>query len=202
MPQFHFAPEACALIVVDVQVDFCSPIGTTARRGKPNTRMQALPDKINAFVREIHGLGVLLVYVKSVFNEARLAPNVRFFNAMKGITRPTQEGSGGEEFDRLDIPVDAMIIQKEAADPFTATNLKQLLDDHHIRTVLICGVRTEICVDATARKAFAEGYNVIVISDLVATRDDNANDEQYALRYIDAYIGFVMDTAHVKQVLS
>ncbi|MBX3063852.1 MAG: cysteine hydrolase [Anaerolineae bacterium] len=202
MTQFRFDPKECALIVVDVQVDFCSPNGSTARRGKANSKMQALPEKINAFVKQISGLGVLLVYVKSVVNEANLAPNVRFFNEMKGIKRPTQEGSGGEEFYNLDIPTGALVIHKEAADPFSATSLKQILEARNIRHVLICGVRTEICVDATARKAFSEGYNVIVISDLVATRDNNTEDEQYALRFIDAYVGFVLNTGQVKQVLS
>lgn len=201
MPQFRFSPAECALIVVDVQVDFCSPHGSTARRGRPNTRMQALPDKINALVRDIHGSGVTLVYVQAVVNEARLAPNQRFFNEMKGVKRPTQEGTGGEDFCNLEIPPDAIIIRKEAADPFIGTDLKQILDARHITTVIVCGVRTEICVDATARKAFAEGYNVIIASDLVATRDHNADDEQYALRYLDAYVGFVMDSAQVKAVI-
>jgi ureidoacrylate peracid hydrolase len=201
MTQFHIAPAACALIVVDVQVDFCSPIGSTAQRGKPNSRMQALPDKINAFVKEIQSLGVLPVYVKSVINEANLAPNVRFFNEMKGIKRPTQQGTGGEEFYNLEIPSGSIIICKDTGEPFSSTNLKQLLDEQNISTVLICGVRTEICVDATARRAFAEGYNVVVISDLVATRDDNLDDEHYALRFIDAYVGFVMSAEQVKAVL-
>lgn len=201
MTQFHFSPQECALIVVDVQVDFCSPHGSTARRGRPNTKMQALPDKINTFVKDIHGSGVSLVYVQAVVNEAQLAPNARFFNEMKGVKRPTQEGTGGEDFCNLDIPPDAIIIRKEAADPFIRTDLKQILDARQITTVIICGVRTEICVDATARKAFAEGYNVIIISDLVATRDNNADDEQYALRYLDAYVGFVMDAEQVKDVI-
>jgi nicotinamidase-related amidase len=202
MKQFRFDPRECALIVVDVQVDFCSPHGSTARRGRANTRMQALPDKINAFVKELRGTGVLLVYTQAVVNESQLAPNVQFFNEMKGIKRPTQEGSGGEEFYNLEIPNGAIILRKEYGDPFTATQLKQILEKHRIRIVLICGVRTEICVDATARRAYAEGYNVIVISDLVATRDDNASDEQYALRFMDAYVGFVMDSQQVKVILS
>lgn len=201
MVQFHLDPKTCALIVVDVQVDFCSPTGSTAKRGRPNTRMQALPDKINTFTKEIEGLGVLFVYVKSVVNEERLAPNVRFSNEMKGIKRPTQESTGGEEFYNLSIPQGSIIISKEMADPFIATNLKQILEDKGISSVLICGVRTEICVDATARKAFSEGYNVIVISDLVATRDNNMDDEQYALRFIDAYTGFVLNSKQVKAVL-
>jgi nicotinamidase-related amidase len=202
MPRFHFAPEMCTLLVVDVQVDFCSPSGSTARRGKANTRMQAIPNRINAFVKEIHPLGILLVYVKSVINEARLAPNVKFFNEMKGIQRPTQEGTGGEAFCNLDIPDGAVILCKETAEPFSSTNLKEILEARHISTALICGVRTELCVDGTARRAFTEGFNVIVISDLVATRDQNTEDEAYALKYIDAYVGFVMTSEQVKHVLS
>jgi ureidoacrylate peracid hydrolase len=202
MKQFRFNPQECALIVVDVQADFCSPSGSTAKRGRANTRMQALPDKINAFVKELHKLGVLFVYTQAVVNESQLAPNVQFFNEMKGIKRPTQEGSGGDEFYNLEIPNDAIILRKEYGDSFSATRLKQILEEHRIRNVLICGVRTEICVDATARRAYAEGYNVIVISDLVATRDDNAADEQYALKFMDTYVGFVMDTTQVKSVLS
>ena len=45
MKNFKLNPEECALLVVDVQVDFCSPEGATARRGRPNTKMQALPSK-------------------------------------------------------------------------------------------------------------------------------------------------------------
>jgi nicotinamidase-related amidase len=201
MAQFHLDPKTCALIVVDVQVDFCSPTGSTAKRGKPNTKMQALPAKINSFVKEIEGLGVLFVYVKSVVYEEHLAPNVRFFNQMKGIKPPTQAGTDGAELYDLYIPQGSIIISKETVEPFTATNLKQILEEKGISSVLICGVRTEICVDGTARKAFAEGYNVLVISDLVATRDNNADDEQYALRFIDAYTGFVMSSDQVKAVL-
>lgn len=202
MQQFRLNPRECVLIVVDVQVDFCSPDGATARRGRPNTRMQALPDKINAFVKELHDAGVLLVYTQAIVNETNLAPNVRFFNEMKGITRPTQEGSGGESLYNLDIPADAIILRKECPDAFTSTRLKQILQERGIRTLLICGVRTEICVESLARRAFVEGFNVIVISDLVATRDNNADDEQHTLKFIDAYVGFVMNSAQVKQVLS
>lgn len=200
MKQLKFDPKQCALLIVDVQVDFCSPDGATARRGRSNKLMQALPAKINAFVREMPD--VLPIYVKAIVDESRLAPNQKLFNEMKGVRRPTQLGSGGEEFYGLEISPDAIIVEKTWADPFNYTNLTERLTKREINTVLVCGVRTEICVDATARRASSEGFNVVVVSDLVATRDDNVADGEHALKFLDAYVGFVMDSTQVKQILS
>lgn len=192
MPKLQFNPKRCALLVVDVQVDFCSPDGATARRGRSNLAMQALPPKINDFVAQLDGSGVLPVYIRAVVDEDDLPANARFFNKMKGVKRPTQKDTIGAEFYGLEFPANAIFHEKKAGDPFTRTNFKTVLDEYHIETVLICGVRTEICVDNTARQANNQGYNVVILKDLVATRDDNVDDANYALKYLDAYEGFVL----------
>jgi len=201
MKNLQFNPVECALLVVDVQVDFCSPDGATARRGRPNLQMQALPAKINAFVKQLEGSGVVPVYIKAVVDEENLPENERFFNEMKGVKRPTQKDTKGAEFYGLEFPSDAIFFEKVAGDPFTRTNFKQILVDKEIKTVLVCGVRTEICVDNTARQAKNEGFNVVIIRDLVATRDNNTDDATYALKYLDAYVGFVLESGNVLEVL-
>lgn len=201
MKDFHLNPKDCALLVVDVQVDFCSPDGATAKRGRPNTKMQAIPDKINTLVKEIDGSGILPIYIRAIVDEDNLPSNMRFFNEMKGVKRPTQKNTEGAEFYGLDFPDNPIFFEKSASDPFTRTNFTQLLTDNGITTVLVCGVRTEICVEATARRAFNEGFTVIVLSDLVATRDNNADDETHSLKFLDAYVGFVMDTTELKRRL-
>ncbi len=201
MNPLKFDPTTCALLVVDVQVDFCAPDGATALRGRPNTLMRALPAKINAFVEAIAGSGVLPIYIRAVVDEDELPENARFFNAMKGVKRPTRKDTRGAEFYGLDFPQNALFVEKKAGDPFTRTHFKQVLLDHSIKTVLVCGVRTEICVDSTARQAFNEGFNVIIIEDLVATRDNNLDDAAYSLKFLDAYVGFVLSSADVLQML-
>jgi nicotinamidase-related amidase len=198
---FRLPVAETALIVIDIQVDFCSPEGSTAKRGRPNTLMQLLPPKINSFVNVVQPLGMPIVFTKAVVDETNLPDNLRFFNQLKGIHRPTQKDSGGEELYQLDIPPDSHIITKTYADAFALTELNNLLKRHGIRNLLICGVRTEICVDATARRACAEGYNVFVISDLVATRDDKLSDQQYALKFLDAYYAFVMNSEAIMQAI-
>lgn len=192
MINFKINPQECALLVVDVQVDFCSPDGATARRGRPNTKMQALPSKINKFVDDIKDTSILPIYIRSVIDEDNLMPNEQFLIEMKGVKRPTQKNTDGAEFYGLDFPNNALFVEKVTSEPFTRTHFKDILINQGIKTVVICGVRTEICVGSTARRAYTEGFNVIILSDLVATRDNTAEDEAYELRYLDAYVGFVM----------
>jgi nicotinamidase-related amidase len=197
----HLQPKACALLVVDVQADFCSPHGLTARK-HANTQMQALPEKINDFVRYFQPLGGFVVYIRAVVDVKNRPENLRLLEDIKNIKRPTEKDTAGAEFYGLDIPKDAVVIEKPYADAFARTKLKVVLESKGIKHVLVCGVRTEICVDMTARRACSEGYNVFVLKDLVATRDSVTAHADHALMFIDAYYGFVVTTEKMKQWLS
>jgi hypothetical protein len=72
----HVSPTESVLLVVDVQVDFCSPTGMTARKHL-NSQMQALPAKINEFVRYFQPLGGSLVYLKAVVDPTNRPENLR-----------------------------------------------------------------------------------------------------------------------------
>ncbi|MGB7337910.1 MAG: isochorismatase family cysteine hydrolase [Phototrophicaceae bacterium] len=194
MIQLYFDPTTVALLVVDVQVDFCSPYGATARRGRANSKMQALPAKINRFVNQLEGSGVLPVYIRAIVDEGNLPANAAFFNKMKGVNRPTKINTVGSEFYGLHFPENSIFQEKTGADPFVNTDLADKLRAQGIETVLVTGVRTEICVDNTARIANREGFNVVIIEDLVATRDNNYDEAAYALKYLDAYVGFVISS--------
>lgn len=201
MPQLRFDPATTALLVVDVQVDFCSPHGATARRGRPNSKMQALPAKINTFVKQLEGSGVLPIYIRAVVDENNLPANAVFFNQMKGVNRPTKINTVGSEFYGLEFPENSIFQEKTGADPFVNTDLGDKLRTQNIETVLVTGVRTEICVDNTARIANREGFNVVIIEDLVATRDNNDDEAAYALKYLDAYVGFVISSSETLSAL-
>ncbi len=194
-------PAECALLVVDVQVDFCSPHGIAARK-HDNSEMQALPAKINEFARYFQPLAGLLVYIKASIDANNRPENLLFMENLKVITRPTQKDSAGAEFYGLEISQDAVVIEKPYMDAFSHTNLKETLESKGIKHVLVAGVRTEICVDMTARRACSEGYNVFVLRDLVATRDAATAHAEHALMFIDAYYGFVVTTEKMKQLLS
>ena len=189
-------PSECALLVIDVQEMFCSPTSVTGRK-HANTRMQALPAKINAFAEPFRRAGGLNVYIRAVTDEAGRPANMRWLDQVKGNHFPADPDHGDYRFYGLSIPDDATVLEKRCGDAFTSTNLKEILDARGIKHVLLSGVRTEICVRRAAERASSEGYLVFVLRDLCATRDLCAEHEDQALMFLNAYSGLVTTSAEV-----
>ena len=89
-----------------------------------------------------------------------------------------EPGSGGE-FDPARGHVRVMaglepapgepIITKTSHNAFTTTNLQQVLTERGIRDLTVCGIRTEQCVETTARVGSDLGYAVTFVTDATAT---------------------------------
>ena len=63
------------------------------------------------------------------------------------------------------------IVYKHFPNSFRETNLLDLLKDWGIERVIITGMMTHMCVDATARAAADLGFQVWIAEDACATRD-------------------------------
>jgi nicotinamidase-related amidase len=61
------------------------------------------------------------------------------------------------------------VLTKSSHNAFTTTNLQQLLTQHGITELIVCGIRTEQCAETTARVAFDLGYQVTFVTDATAT---------------------------------
>ena len=61
------------------------------------------------------------------------------------------------------------LIRKTSHNAFTTTNLQQLLTTAGITEVTVCGIRTEQCVETTARVASDLGYQVVFVTEATAT---------------------------------
>jgi nicotinamidase-related amidase len=58
---------------------------------------------------------------------------------------------------------------KTQPDSFQGTDLDRLLRERGITTLVVGGIATEYCVDATVRSAYARGYKVVLVADGHAT---------------------------------
>ena len=63
------------------------------------------------------------------------------------------------------------IVYKHYPNSFRETNLLEMLKGWGIERVIICGMMTHMCVDATARAAADLGFQVMIAEDACATRD-------------------------------
>jgi nicotinamidase-related amidase len=62
------------------------------------------------------------------------------------------------------------LVQKHFPNSFRDTNLLELLKSWEIERVIVCGMMTHMCVDATARAAVDHGFQLVVASDACATK--------------------------------
>ena len=64
-----------------------------------------------------------------------------------------------------------LVIHKRACDAFYGTPLLEELTARDVRRLIVTGVQTELCVDATCRRAASEGFDVILVADGHTTED-------------------------------
>ncbi|MET7575535.1 isochorismatase family protein [Streptomyces sp. NPDC005492] len=138
-----------ALIVIDVQESFrARPLWETISDPK-------VAEKANRLVRLARQAGDLVVWV---LHTAPGSGDV--FDPALGHVRL---------MDELERAEGEPLLHKTSHNAFTTTNLQQLLTEHGVHEVAVCGIRTEQCVETTARVASDLGYRVTFVTDATAT---------------------------------
>lgn len=78
------------------------------------------------------------------------------------------------------------IFIKEEVNSFLGTGLKEYLDGLPADTIVICGMQTQMCVEAAVRAAHDFGFGVILLHDACATRNLKFGDREVAAADVHA----------------
>jgi len=73
---------------------------------------------------------------------------------------------------------DDPIVHKTYSDSFKDTNLKEILDQYNINELIVVGMQTDYCVNATSLRANELDYDVTIVSDAHSTFDDEISAKQ------------------------
>lgn len=97
-------------------------------------------------------------------------------------TRPTAtfflpKTKGAEIHDNVKPLGQEKVIVKHYPNSFRETELLDYLKGKNITDLVICGMMTHMCVDATARAAKDFGFDIILIGDACATKDQELNGQ-------------------------
>jgi ureidoacrylate peracid hydrolase len=187
-PTFDLAavrPSATALLVVDLQNDYCAPGGAFDAAGHDISPMQALPARVAMLAEHARDAGVLVVFVQNTVDPAgrmRTALQRRKRVRLAGTPGYVVDGTWGHQFAEPLVPTEADIhVRKYTSSAFGGTPLDQTLRAARIELVAVTGVVTWGCVLATAHGAAALGYIPVVVSDCVGGEDAYLHDAALAM---------------------
>jgi ureidoacrylate peracid hydrolase len=189
------APQHTALLVIDMQNDFCASGGLVSKDGRDLTAAQDMGKRLPGFIAAARKAGVLPVFIRCVYSADRNSylSDVWLEQAARerkgGYTRipVCAEGSWEGDWYAVRPEKDDIVVSKHRYDAFQGTDLDLVLRSHGIRTVLLTGVVTNVCVETTARVAFVRDYYTVLVDDGCAAYV--REDHEQTLRNVRRFFG-------------
>jgi ureidoacrylate peracid hydrolase len=180
------APERVALIVIDMCNDLVDPAGkTAARAGRPIEHARAIIGELSRLVTAARAADVPIFFVTHTTLPDGASDSGPWLDARSRATFSVtdlciDQTWGQQVIDELAPQPGDAVIKKYRYSGFIGTTLDVLLRSQGRQSVICAGVSTNVCVEATARDAFAHEYYVVVPADGVASWDVHLHEATLA----------------------
>jgi ureidoacrylate peracid hydrolase len=166
----RLAPAHTALIVVDMQNDFCAPGGYVANLGRDVGACGTIVPAVNALVDGARRNGVPVIWLMAEYEDADIPAPMLAKKLEMGVSAIScARGSwGAAPFGVSPLP-DEPVVVKHCYSGFVGTDLEAQLAARDIATLVFAGVQTNVCVDSTLRDGHSLGHYIVVAGDAVAS---------------------------------
>jgi ureidoacrylate peracid hydrolase len=185
-----------------MQNDFCAGDGFVAQGGRDVSHAQRMAERLPTLIERARSAGVLVVFVRCSYSsdDNRYLSDVWLEQAARRqgggytLTPVCQDGtSGSEYFGGIRPAAGDIVVTKHRFSAFYGTDLDMILRAHGVRTVVLTGVSTHVCVETAARDAFVRDYYTVVVGD--GTAAYSQEEHETALKLIDRFFGEVASIA-------
>ena len=177
--EIEFDPKSTALLIIDMQRDFVMPGGFGEALGNDVTPLQATIAPTARVLEAARKRGMLVIHTREGHRpDLTDCPPSKLVRG-RGKTRIGDPGPMGRILVRGEVGHDIVpelypragepVIDKPGKGAFYATDLELILRDRSIKTLIVCGVTTEVCVNTSVREANDRGYECVVLSDCVGS---------------------------------
>jgi ureidoacrylate peracid hydrolase len=193
-------PKTTALVVVDVQNDFCHSDCQHARLGSDMSAAQEMVPRLMLLVDAARGAGAEVIWVRTHHSEQTMSRVQweRLVRTRPGTDLICRPGSWGAEFYRVEPAAGESIVTKHRYSAFVNTDLELILRSRGIESVIVTGVATNVCVESTARDAFMRDYYVVLVEDCSAAYSPEKH--QATLVNIRDQFGVVVKASQIFEV--
>ena len=147
-----------ALLIIDIQNDYF-PGGAMQLEGS---------DQAGAQAKKI---------LEKFRSQKQPVIHVRHLSVRPGATFFLPGTKGADIHQSVEPAAGEIVIEKNYPNSFRNTNLKEVLEKQKIQNLVVAGMMTHMCVDASVRQAADLGYKVTLIGDACATRAQSFGGE-------------------------
>ena len=197
-------PAHAALIVVDVQNDFCSDEGFFGTEVYDLKQIKATVPRIANLIDYARAARVKVVFIRSTYDPHHLNDPMRERNLRRGLSKTRcTTGAWGTELFYVSPIEGEPVVTKHRYSAFQGTDLHIILRAWGIRTLIMTGVTTNVCVESTSREGYFLDHYIVLVGDCAATTNEDRKDltseeiHRWTLTNIELTFGVVVNSSDV-----